>query len=349
MNINDVSNRTVIRILAIAVGFFIVLWLLLQVQRELIWVATASFLALTLNPAVVWLQQYMPKKNRLAAIGSVFILMGLVVAAISSILIPPLLTQSQKMVQELPVLIDDMRDSSSSVGQFVNRYNLVDRIKSEQEQLFTQISKATGSFVGVAQSLFSNLIALIVILTLTFFTLKEGPMWFNTLISTRPPPEQKRDRELMRRLYHTVRNYTFGNLLRSLLIFVATLVPLLILQIPYALPLSIVMGILNLIPLVGATIGSIIVVAVCLFVSTPAAIFMTIYLIVYQQLENNLIQPLIFGRALEISAYTVLAAALIGASLAGLLGAFVAIPIAAGIRILFDHYHKYYYPRSKRG
>lgn len=342
MDINAITNRTIVRVLTIILAYVGVLWLVLQLQRELVWIATAFFLALTLNPAVVWFQKYMPRRNRVLAISSVFLVMCVVIAGISSVLIPPLLDQSQNLAQEFPQLIDDVQRSDSALGQFINNYDLVDRIKAEQKQIFESLGKATGSFVGIAQSLFSNLIAVVVVLTLTFLTLVEGPTWLRTLISTQKPSDQKKHRELVFKLYDTVKSYTTGNLLRSLIITIATLVPLLLLGIPYALPLSLLMGILNLIPLIGATIGSVILVIVCLFVSVPAALFMAVYLLVYQQLENNLIQPIIFGRALQISAFTVLVAALIGASLAGFLGAFVAIPIAASIRIFFDHFNKYY-------
>lgn len=336
-----VSNQTVIRVLAITLAFFASLWLMERLQRELFWLFTAFFLALTLNPGVTWFQRFMPKRNRPASIGAVFVSLILVITGISYMLIPPLVEQSNNLAQQAPQLIEDARNGDGLVGRTIERYNLGDRLQQEQERIFQEVAKATGSFIGLAQGLFSGIISVVVILTLTFFMLLEGPRWIKMAVSHQHADQQPRTNELLVRLYMAVRSYTIGNLTRSLIISIVTLIPLLAFSVPYALPLSILMGVLNLIPLVGATIGSVIVVVVCLFVSLPAAIFMGIYLVIYQQIENNVIQPLIFGHSLELSALTVLVSALIGASLAGFLGAFVAIPAAAAIRILIDHHHKY--------
>jgi predicted PurR-regulated permease PerM len=137
-----------------------------------------------------------------------------------------------------------------------------------------------------------------------------------------------------------VGRYVTGNLLISLIAGVVTTIVLLALGIPFALALGLLVAILDLIPLAGATLGAVVVTLVAFTHSSTAGIVVLVFFIVYQQLENHLLQPLIYGRTVRLSPLAILLAVLIGAEVAGVIGAIAAIPVGGTIQILLDHWRE---------
>jgi predicted PurR-regulated permease PerM len=169
---------------------------------------------------------------------------------------------------------------------------------------------------------------------MTFFMLLEGPAWIERIYAL--IPERNRDtwRDIGDQIYHTVGGYVTGNLLISVVAGASTSVVLLILGVPYAVALGLVVAILDLIPLAGATLAAIIVGAVAFIHSIPAGIIVLAFFIVYQQVENHLLQPLVYSRTVQLSPLAILISVLIGAKVAGVLGALAAIPVAGTIQVL---------------
>jgi predicted PurR-regulated permease PerM len=165
-------------------------------------------------------------------------------------------------------------------------------------------------------------------------------MWLGRLWARWRVENKRHHQELANEMYHTVTGYVTGNILTSVVASIAAWIAMLVVGVPYSAPLAITVGVVDLIPLVGATLSSIIVITVALFQSLTAAIIMLIYFIVYQLLENHILQPLIYGKTVQISPLLVLISVLIGAGLGGLLGALVAIPVAASVQILVKDYLK---------
>jgi predicted PurR-regulated permease PerM len=149
-------------------------------------------------------------------------------------------------------------------------------------------------------------------------------------------PERSRDtwRDIGSQIYRTVGGYVTGNLLISVIAGASTTIVLLILGVPYAVALGLVVAILDLIPLAGATLAAIIVGAVAFIHSIPAGIIVIVFFIVYQQLENHLLQPLVYSRTVQLSPLAILVSVLIGAKVGGVLGALAAIPVAGTIQVL---------------
>jgi predicted PurR-regulated permease PerM len=163
----------------------------------------------------------------------------------------------------------------------------------------------------------------------------EGPAWVDRFYSLVPPESEPRWRSVGRRVAQTVSGYVTGNLLISVIAGSATSLVLFILGVPYALALGLVVAILDLIPLAGATLAGIIIVTVAwLATGLTAAIVVAVFFVVYQQLENHLLQPLVYGRTVELSPLAVLISVLVGAEVAGVLGALSAIPVAGTLQIL---------------
>jgi predicted PurR-regulated permease PerM len=150
-----------------------------------------------------------------------------------------------------------------------------------------------------------------------------------------PEQQQLRVRRVLRDVYRTVGGYVSGNLLISLIAGVSSGIVLWIAGVPYAAALGLLVALLDLIPLAGATIAAIIVVLVAIAAAdTTAAIVVGVFFIVYQQIENHVIQPLVYGRTVQLSPLAVLVSVLVGAQIAGVLGALAAIPIAGTIQVL---------------
>ena len=149
-----------------------------------------------------------------------------------------------------------------------------------------------------------------------------------------PAKSQPRWRKVGDDIYRTVGGYVTGNLLISVIAGVSCAIVLLIMGVPFAVALGLLVAILDLIPLAGATIAGIVVIGVSFAHSIPAGIVVGIFFIVYQQLENHFLQPVIYGRTVQLSPLVVLVAVLIGAALAGILGALAAIPVAGTIQVL---------------
>ena len=179
---------------------------------------------------------------------------------------------------------------------------------------------------------------MITIVFLTLFMLLEGPRWVPRMIELFPARMRPEARSIADDVYRLIGRYVTGNLLISLIAGTVTTIVLLALGVPYALALGLLVAILDLIPLAGATLGAIVVTLVAFSDSTTAGLVVLAFTIVYQQLENHLIQPIVYGRTISLSPLAVLISVLIGAEVAGVLGALVAIPIGGTVQILLTHW-----------
>jgi predicted PurR-regulated permease PerM len=169
---------------------------------------------------------------------------------------------------------------------------------------------------------------------LTVFMLLEGPKWVERFYGLLPAEKQPRWRAIGRDVYRTVGGYVTGNLTISLIAGVVSTIVLSVVGVPYALALGLLVAILDLIPLAGATIAAIAVSTVAFLDSTQSGIIVLVFFIVYQQLENHVLQPVVYGRTVQLSPLVVLIAVLIGAELAGVIGALAAIPVAGTIQVV---------------
>ena len=172
------------------------------------------------------------------------------------------------------------------------------------------------------------------IVFLTFFMLLEGQTWVERVYSLFPAHSQERWRKVGDDIYKTVGGYVTGNILISLIAGASMTIVLLVMGVPYAVALGLLVAFLDLIPLAGATVAGIIVTIVAFLHSVPAGIVVVVFVIVYQQIENHFLQPVIYGRTVQLSPLVVLVSVLVGAELAGILGALAAIPVAGAIQVI---------------
>jgi predicted PurR-regulated permease PerM len=331
----EITTRTIFRVLFVTAIFVGGIKFVELALHPLIWIGTAFFLAVALNPSVARVSQYMPKKSRGLSTTVVFFGMLLLIGFLLVSFIPPLVSQTQDFASNLPSVTDNLINGHGFISDQIQRFHLVDRVRDSQNLLGGKLTSAGGSFYGVLKSIFSSVAAGVTVFVLTIFMILEGPYWIETAWKLVPMKKQKNYRKLVQEMYEAVSGYVTGNLATSLIAAILTALMLTITNVPYAIPLGVLVGLIDLIPLVGASIAALIVVLVAFFSgSFTAGIVMIIFFVVYQQIENHILQPLIYGQTVNISPLTVLIAILIGADIGGLLGALVAIPLAASVGIV---------------
>jgi len=355
----DIDTKTFIRFFLISLAFGLGILVVYFAKNALIILGISLFLALALNPPVSWLARHFPgkKERRVGATAVAYVAVVAVLAGVIFLLIPPVIEQSTKFAKTVPSLIDQVTTQRVVFDDFIDRYNLQDQVdsaienaKSQAASVATNIGSVLVNGIGVT---LNGLLNLLFILVLTFLMLIEGPMWLKRIWGLYQDPEKlERHRNLVSRMYRVVTGYVNGQMLVAAIAATCTLVVVLILSAIFklpanlAIPLAAIVFIGGLIPMVGATAAAILVALVLLLNSIPAAIVFVIYFIIYQQIENNFISPVIQSRAVELSALAILAAILIGITLFGLLGGLIAIPVAGCIRVFTLDYQEY--SRKKR-
>jgi predicted PurR-regulated permease PerM len=336
------SPRVLIRTLLIAVLFALTLWLVYLLRKPISWVLIATFLAVALSGPVNLLNQYM---RRGFAITIVYLLLLLIPLGIASLIIPPLVTQANNLIQDLPGYVEDARDfaeRNSQLRKIEADYNITEKLQEQAERLPARIGDAASILGNIGLGVVNSLFALFTILVLTAFMLGSGRLWIDKALEFRPPDHAERLRVALGHMSKAVGAYVGGMLAQATVAALTAYIVLSILGVPFAAALSIIIFFADLIPLVGATIGAVLVGIVTIFVDFPTAtIVWAIYSIAYQQLENTVIQPQIQKRAVNVHPFIVLVAVLFGSTLLGVLGALVAIPVAASIQIALREWWAY--------
>ncbi len=334
MRVVEFRPRTVLRVVGILLASAIVLEVVLVSRHVISWMFIALFLALALNPAVDLLERRI--KRRGLATGLVCVAALLAVVGIGWLFIPTLVNQVNDFAGKVPDYLDDLTKGRGRLGFLQEKYHLVDKArKALKEGGASRLFGLSGTALAVAKGVVNAVLATVTIVFLTFFMLLEGRGWVESFFSLLRPESRPRWRAVGRDIYRTVGGYVTGNLLISLIAGTLTTVVLLIMGVPFAIALGLIVAILDLIPLAGATIAAIIVGAVAFIHSVPAGIVVLAFFIVYQQVENHVLQPIVYGRTVQLSPLLVLISVLIGAELAGVLGALAAIPVAGSLQVVF--------------
>jgi predicted PurR-regulated permease PerM len=333
----NVSTRTLLRIFAVTFGFLIALAAIRQATSALILIFTAFFLALALNAPVQWVARHIPGKRRgnrsLATLLSVIFVLALLIGFIASI-VPPFVRQISSLVDTAPSFVNDLHNQNSDIGKFVERYNLEEQVNSFSDDLSKRLEGFAGSAASIVASIGSSTFALLTVLALTFMMLVEGPRWISLGEQLVPERHRSRVRGLTRDMYKVVKGYVNGQVTLAALAAFLIVPVLFILGISYPIALMVIVFICGLIPMVGHTIGAVIVTCIAFFTSPVAAIIILAYYILYQQIENYLVQPKIQANSTNMSPLLVFTAVVLGVNFGGLLGGLVAIPVMGCVRIL---------------
>jgi predicted PurR-regulated permease PerM len=333
--------RTLLLLLAVLLGTGIVLWLVFATHRIIAWLLIAVFLAVAINPLVALLERRGVRPRGVAVTVALLVLVG-AVAGLGWLLIPPLAEQVNDFAQALPGYVQDIVSGRGPLGFLERDYHIVERVRDAVKQNGGgSLFGIAGGVANVATSALSAVAAFVTVSVMIVFLLLGGPRWIERLYSSLPEDAQPRYRELGDELYRSVGGYVRGNVAISLIAGAAAAAVLFPLRAPHALALCVIVAVFDLIPLVGATIGAVIVALVLAFDSVTSVIIWGIFVVVYQQIENHFIQPVVYGRTVQLPAFAVFLAVLVGATLAGVVGALGAIPVASAIQILIRHHLRY--------
>jgi len=326
--------RTIVRLLVI-LFVALALFRIFQLSQSVIsWILIAVLLALALDPLVSWIERR-ARLKRAAAIGVAYLVLLLSLTAIGLAFVPTLVDEVRGFVDATPDYIEDVTKGRGRLGFLETRFHLVERVREElQKGGASRALGFTGKAVEITKSVVTIVTAAVTILFLTFFMLLEGRAWAERFYSVLPESSQDRWRSVGNDIHRTVSGYVTGNLLISLIAGISATLVLLVMGVPFAVALGLLVAILDLIPLAGATVAGIVVVTVSFIHSIPAGIVVLVFVIVYQQLENHFLQPVVYGRTVQLSPLVVLIAVLLGASVAGILGALAAIPVAGSIQVV---------------
>lgn len=336
-----ITTKTILRIIGLILATMIAVIFVRRVGHAITLIFFALFLALALNPAVSFISKKLHIKSRAGATAIAYIAVIALLIGFFSIIVPPLWRQTADFVSSVPSQLQQTKDQSTSIGRFVYRYNLQDSLDSFAKDIQPKVDDISAPVLATANKVGSTVISIITVLVLTFMMIVEGPGWLNAFWQTQPANRRERRKAIAAKMYGVVTNYVNGQiLLASIAAFFALTAMIIASSVTgvtvNAVGLAGIIALTGLIPMIGNTIGAVFVVIVCLFSSLPLAIIMAVFFLIYQQVENATLQPYIQSRKNELTPLLVFVAALLGIGLGGLLGGFVAIPVAGCIKILFN-------------
>jgi predicted PurR-regulated permease PerM len=331
------SRRSPFRIaftaaLGVAVAYGLVK-ALIAVQAVLVLLLTAAFLAIGLNPAVEALERRQMRRS--FAVGLVLLGVLAFFVGFGFAIVPPIVEQAQQFGDQAPDYLRDLQENDT-VAALDARFGLLDRAERMLDDPERIGVSAAGGVLGVGKVVFGAFFSTLTVLIVTLYFLANLPGIKAHAYRLVPRTRRARVGLLTDEILSRVGGYVAGAVSIATLAAVTTFLLLRLLDVEYALALSMLVFLTGLIPLIGATIGAVVVVAVALFASVKAGIVMAVYYLVYQQVENYVLYPRIMQRSVNVSPAATVVAVLIGGSLLGVLGALLAIPIAAAVQLVVD-------------
>jgi predicted PurR-regulated permease PerM len=337
----DSAPRTIVRTVLTVVAVLILLYIVYLLRKPLSWLVIAAFIAVAAAGPVNVLQRRM---RRGFAITLVYLGFALVPIGLGALLVPPLVTEVEDLAANAPEYAADVEEfveENKTLNNLNEDYAITTKISEEADKAPEKIPDAAGVLSDIGVGLVNSVFAGITILILSVFMVAGGPRWVSGFLETQRPEHAKPMERTLQRIANAVGNYVGGALVQATIAGVTAFIVLTILDAPFAGPLAVVVFFFDLIPVVGATIAAVLVAVVMLFVGWTALIVWVVFAIVYQQVENYVIQPQIQKRATEIEPFIVLVSVLCGATLFGIIGALLAIPTAASIQIAIHEWRLY--------
>jgi predicted PurR-regulated permease PerM len=324
--------KAVLVVLAVAAALFV----LYRLHEVLEAVAIAIFIAVALAPGVALLERWrVPRALAILLIYASLLLGGF---GLGLVLVPPILDGVETVARDVPVWVEDIRDSEA-LRRYDERYHITDHIKSQSNKLPGFLDDAAGELEVVTVGAFKRLFELITVLVMAFFLLLDGPRWVDAMFRRLPLEHERRARGVADEMGRVVGGYLVGSVGIAALAGLFAFAMMKILGLPFAVPLAVLMAVTALIPLIGSAIGAAPIALVAGLESFPGALIVwVVAFILYQQLESHVLGPYVYKRTLKLHPLLAIVAVLAGASLLGILGALLAIPIAAMIQILIREY-----------
>lgn len=335
--------RTVVETVLVVVGVVIALYLVYLLRKPIGWIVLAAFLAVAMSGPVAFFGRRM---RRGLAIALSYTLLLLAPVLLALIVVPPFVSGAQDLAQQAPQYAQqarDFADKNRTLRKLEKNYGVLTSLQDQAKKLPAKVGgSAATTLRDLGLGLVNSIFAGVTIVILSIFMVAGGRGWVNTWLRTHPQDRAERLNRALDRMAAAVGNYVAGALVQATIAGITTFIVLEILGVPFAAPLAVIVALFDLVPLVGATIGAILVGLVTLFSHFPTdTIIWVIWAVFYQQVENNVIQPQIQKRAVNLNPFIVLTAVLCGSTLFGVFGALLAIPFAASAQIAFLEWRAY--------
>ena len=345
----EIDTKTFVRFWLVVIGFVVAGMMIYNARTALVIIGSGLFLALALNAPVTRLAKILPGKSRVVGTALSYVAVVLALGAFVFLVVPPIIRQTAKVAETIPPLISSAIEQYKGLNVFVERYNLqpqVDSLLTSVQDSASTMAGALGSnIISGIGSFFYGVSILIMILTLSFFMLVEGPVWLKRLWSLYDNNERMmHHRSVLQRMYSVVTAYIIGQFtisaLAGLVSGIAVFALSFIFNIPadLAIPAVAILFVLSLIPMFGETIGVILLGLILLFNDPAGAVAFLVFFLLYNQVENNYIVPKVQSKRLELSALAVLVAVILGIYMFGIAGGIISIPIAGCIKIFVEEY-----------
>jgi predicted PurR-regulated permease PerM len=336
-----VPVRTILATIGLVLATVVAVLFVMRVEQVLVWMLIALFFTVALYPAVNFVQRRLTWCRRSLATLVVFLVVFLVLGGLLTAFAVPLATQGTELATQLPTIINDARAGRGPVGDLLERTNALEFVQNNEARISAFATSLGTPALNLLRGLGTGVVAAVTIFVLAYLAVLEGPKVVDGTLALFPPQRAERIRRVTRDCAKTVTGYISGNLLISAICGILTYATLRIAGVGFAALIALFVAIADLIPLVGATLGAVVASIAAFLHSVPAGIAVVIFFIVYQQLENHLLQPLIFARTVKLNPLAVLIAILLATELAGILGALLAIPVAGIIQVVlrdvWDH------------
>lgn len=324
-----------LRVVAVLLGVGALLWLAYVSRNVLTWLAVGAFLAVAINPLVNLFQRRL-RIPRAGSILLVYLLGTAAIAGLALLFVPPLISAAEGLTDTVPGYVETVRDSRL-IQRLDEEYDFTTRLESE---VTTALSDVAGpsTAVQLAQRVINGIVALLSIAVICFLLSLYGPRSRTWALDQVQGERREQVTRVLDRVYRVITGYVVGVLLVALLGALATYAFLTILGVPFAPLLAAWVFLTSLIPLIGATLGAIPYIVVSFFESWPLGVASIAFVLIYQQFENQVIQPVVHRQTVQLNPLWIILAVLIGAQVLGIVGVLVAIPVAGIAQVLLQEW-----------
>lgn len=304
---------------------------LIAVRSILVLILVAAFLAIGFNPVVEWFQGRGLRRSR--AVAAVFTAILLVFVGFGFAIVPPIAEQGTELFEQLPEYATELR-KNKQFRELDQEYQIVTKLQAQVDQAPEKGVGLVGGAFGVVKGIFNAVFSVVTVLILTLYFLSSYPNMKRAAYRIVPRSRRPRVGLLADEILTRVGGYVLGNIATSLIAGVVAFVFLLSVGVPYPVALAMLVALLDLIPLIGASLAALVCVAVAFFVSVPVGLVTAAFFLIYQQIENYVLIPRVMKRTVDVSPIATVIAVLIGGTLLGVVGALLAIPVAAAVQLI---------------
>jgi len=340
LNIN-IETKNVIKIFTLAALFTIGVFALMKMYDALVLILIAFFIALALNPAVNFFTKILPGKKRGLAIAIVLVLHLVVIGFLLGSIIPPVFKETNTFVQNLPEKVNNSFYRSQKVQGFIDKYNLQDELDSTAQNTKHRVVEYGQDVVGRFGTIGTSFINTLTVLVMAVLMLTGGSRVARRFadLAYRDDKLRRRHERILSSMYQAVTGYVIGQVSVALIASLVALGALFLLRVPYPLPLAGIVFIFGLIPLIGNTIAAVLVILAALILKdTTSALILLAFFILYQQIENITLQPMVQGKTTNLPPVIIFISVILGVALMGPIGGLFAIPAAGCLKVLLVDY-----------